>query len=502
MTESRSPSAGLTRPDILDKYPRRWWALVFIALAQLMIALDTNVVTIALPSAQHDLGVSDVDRQWIITGYTVAFGGLLLLGGRIADRYGRKITLMTGVLGFVVASIAGGLAQDGTTLISARIAQGVFAALLAPSTLALINTIFTDRAERSRAIGVYSAVLVAGGLLGLVGGGIITSYLDWRWCMFVNVPIALVVAAGAAVTLPNPVARPDVRVDVVSAITGCGGVVALVYGFTEAGEHGWGGSRVTVPLVAACLLIVAFVLLQGRVRTPLLPLRIFADRNRATAYASVALASVGLFAVFLFLTYQFQIVMGYSPLRTGVALLPLTVANIVAAILVGNGIAPKVPPRLIMVPAIISATVALLLMTRVTPHSSYLGLLLPVQILIGLGLGSAFGPAVATATGGVREQDAGIASAAVNTAQQVGASIGTALLNTIAASATTAFLKAHGGGPSIALDAVTHGYARASMWAAVILTLTAVLVAVFVNAPAPGGVVDMATGLLEKKEER
>jgi EmrB/QacA subfamily drug resistance transporter len=502
MSDSPSTSTGLSRLAVLDTYPRRWSALAFIALAQLMIALDTTVMTIALPSAQRDLHISDVDRQWIITGYTVAFGGLLLLGGRIADRYGRKVTLMTGVLGFVVASTVGGLAANGGTLIGARIAQGVFAALLAPSTLALINTIFVDRSERSRAIGVYSAVLVAGGLLGLIGGGVITSYLDWRWCMFVNVPIALTVAAGAAITLPNPVARPDVGIDVLSAITGCGGVVALVNGFTKAGEQGgWGGRGVTVSLVIAGLLIVAFVILQMRVRTPLLPLRIFADRNRATAYASVALASTGLFAVFLFLTYQLQTVMGYSALRTGVALLPLTVANIVAAIVVGNGIAPKVPPRAIMVPSVISATIALLLLTQVTPHSSYLGLLLPVQVLIGLGLGSAFGPALATATGGTRESDAGIASATVNTAQQVGASIGTALLNTVAASATAAYLKSHGGGQAVMLDAVTRGYARASMWAAGILTLTAVLIAVFIKAPAPGGVVDMATGLLEKKEE-
>jgi EmrB/QacA subfamily drug resistance transporter len=459
---------------------RRWWGLVIIALAQLMITVDTTIVTIALPSAQHDLGMSDADRALVVTAYTLVFGGLLLLGGRIADRVGHRRTLLTGVIGFAAVSAIGGLANSGWMLIGARAGQGLFAALLAPSTLALLVTIFTESAARSKAIGIYTAVLTAGGALGLVGGGLITSSLSWRWCMYVNIPVAIIAAVGAYLILPNLPARREVKVDVFGAIAGCGGIACLVYGFTEAGKEGWGYDRVALFLAAAAVLLIAFVLLQAKTRNPLLPLRIVADRNRGMAFATVGLATLGLFGVFLFLTYQLQIVMGYSAARTGVALLPLVVMNVVGATQVASRLRTKIAPRFIMVGGLLLAAGSLAILTQLTPGSSYAGVILPAELLLGLGIGTTFVPTVGVATMGVNPQDAGAASATVNTAQQVGASVGTALLNTIATSATAAYVTAHHTG--LNQNAIVHGYSVAAYWALGIMLGTAALVAVLVNA--------------------
>lgn len=461
---------------------RRWWGLATIALAQLMITLDTNIVTIALPTAQSDLDLSDANRQWVVTAYTLAFGGLLLLGGRIADRLGRKRTLVAGVLGFAVVSGIGGMAQSGWMLISARAGQGLFAALLAPSTLALLVTMFPEQAERGKAIGIYTAVLTAGGGLGLVVGGLITSSLDWRWCMYVNIPIALIATAGAVLTLPSPPGRTEARMDVFGAITGCGGIAALVYGFSEAGERGWHADRVFVSLALAGVLLIAFVILQARLSSPLLPLRILTDRNRGMAFGAVALATLGLFGVFLVLTYQLQTVMGYSAVKTGVALLPLVAMNVLGATLLGGRLLPKVPPRVLIVSGLLTAMASLAILTRLTPDSSYLKVLVPAEMLLGLGIGTLFGPTVSVATSGVDEHDAGVASATVNTAQQVGASIGTVLLNTIAANATGTYLDHHRGGTDLLREATVHGYAVAASWALGIMFATAVLVTVLINA--------------------
>ncbi|MFF3787753.1 MFS transporter [Streptomyces sp. NPDC001933] len=460
---------------------RRWWGLAVIAIAQLMIVLDTTIVTIALPTAQQDLGMSDASRQWVITAYTLTFGGLLLLGGRIADRLGRKRTLIAGILGFAVASGLGGMADSGWMLVVARAGQGVFAALLAPSTLALLMAVFPGPAERARAIGIYSGVLTAGGGIGLVGGGLITSYLDWRWCMYVNVPIALLAALGAIAALPDPPGRTDARIDVLGALTGCGGIAALVYGFSEASEHGWHTPRVSLCLALAAALLLTFGIAQARLRAPLLPLRILTDRNRGAALATVALTTLGLFGVFLFLTYQLQSVMGYSAVRTGLAMLPLVAMNVAAATQLSGRLLPKLPPRLLIVPGLLCAAASLALLTQLTPHSSYTAGILPAELLLGLGIGTLFGPAVATATSGVAPHDAGIASATVNTAQQTGASIGTALLNTIAASATSTYLADHHGA-DVLRDATVHGYATAATWAMGIMLGTAVVAALFVTA--------------------
>ncbi|MCX4409384.1 MFS transporter [Streptomyces sp. NBC_01764] len=481
MTKTDKAAGRAAVVDPVRLHARRWWGLAAIALSQLMITLDTTIVTIALPSAQQDLGMSDANRQWVVTAYTLAFGGLLLLGGRITDRMGRKRTLVTGVIGFAVVSGIGGMAQSGWMLIGARAGQGVFAALLAPSTLALLVAMFPEQAERAKAIGIYTAVLTAGGGLGLVGGGLITSYLDWRWCMYVNIPIAVLATFGAISTLPDPPGRADAKMDVFGAVTGCGGIAVLVYGFSEAGERGWGADRVGVLLGLAAVLLIVFVVLQARLRSPLLPLRIVTDRNRGMAFGTVALATLGLFGVFLFLTYQLQTVMGYSAVKTGVALLPLVAMNVTGATQISSRLLPKLPPRLLIVPGLLAAAASLAILTQLTPDSSYAAVILPAEMLLGLGIGTLFVPTVAVATSGVDPQDGGVASATVNTAQQVGASIGTALLNTIAAGATATYLADHHGGSTLR-DATVHGYSVAATWALGIMLGTALLVAVFINA--------------------
>ncbi|MFF8731804.1 MFS transporter [Streptomyces sp. NPDC015171] len=502
MTKTDKAAGGAAAVDPARLHARRWWGLAAIALSQLMITLDTTIVTIALPSAQQDLGMSDADRQWVVTAYTLAFGGLLLLGGRIADRTGRQRTLVTGVIGFAIVSGIGGMAQSGWMLIGARAGQGVFAALLAPSTLALLVAMFPEQAERAKAIGIYTAVLTAGGGLGLVGGGLITSYLDWRWCMYVNIPIAVLAAFGAVSTLPDPPGRADAKMDVFGAVTGCGGIAALVYGFSEAGERGWGADRVGVSLGLAAVLLIAFVVLQARLRSPLLPLRIMTDRNRGMAFGTVALATLGLFGVFLFLTYQLQTVMGYSAVKAGVALLPLVAMNVTGATQISSRLLPRLPSRLLIVPGLLAAAASLAILTQLTPDSSYAAVILPAEMLLGLGIGTLFVPTVAVATSGVDPQDGGVASATVNTAQQVGASIGTALLNTIAASATATYLADHHGGSTLR-DATVHGYSVAATWALGIMLGTALLVAVFINADprkpaAPKAPADPADALAKK----
>ncbi|KAB1978557.1 MFS transporter [Streptomyces triticiradicis] len=502
MTWTGKATGGAAAAGFARLHARRWWGLAVVALSQLMITLDTTVVTIALPSAQRDLGMSDAGRQWVVTAYTLAFGGLLLLGGRIADRVGRRRALVAGVVGFAVVSGLGGMAGSGWMLVGARAGQGVFAALLAPSTLALLVAMFPGQTERAKAIGIYTAVLTAGGGLGLVGGGLITSYLDWRWCMYVNIPIALLATAGALFTLPDPPGRADAGTDVFGAVTGCGGIAALVYGFCAAGERGWGADRVALWLGLAAVLLIVFVLLQARSRSPLLPLRIVADRNRGTALATVALATLGLFGVFLFLTYQLQTVMGYSALKTGLALLPLVAMNVTAATWISGRLLPRLAPRLLIVPGLLAAAASLALLTQLTPDSSYTAVILPAQMLLGLGIGTLFVPAVAVATGGVDPQDGGVASASVNTAQQVGASIGTALLNTIAAGATAAYLSDHRG-PDTLREATVHGYRVAATWALGIMLATALLVAVLINAdprkPAARRTPDRPADALAKK---
>jgi EmrB/QacA subfamily drug resistance transporter len=458
-----------------------WWILVVIAGAQLMVVLDTTIMFIALPSAQHALRFSNTDRQWVVTAYTLAFGGFLLLGGRISDIFGPKRTMMAGVVGFALASAVGGAAQTTLMLIGARGLQGLFGALLAPSVLSLLTSTFTNPRERGRAFGIYATIAIAGSAFGLVLGGFLTEYVDWRWCLYVNLPIAVLVLSGAFKVIPEREATHGVRLDVLGVILGCGGLVCLVYGLGEAGTSGWGATHVIVALVLAVVLLACFIMWQSKTPHPLLPLRVLRNRNRAGSFLTIMLAVTGMFGTFLFLTYLLQTIDHYSPLMTGVGFLPLLVLNGLAATQLASRLMPHVRIRLLIVPGLLLAAIGAALLSTLTPDASYVTHVLPSEFLLGIGVGLAIVPCISTATQNAEPPDVGVTSAMTNTSQQIGASIGTALLNTIAAAATATYLASHTRGAEVQAKATVHGYASASVWVAGIFVLAAVIAGVLIN---------------------
>jgi EmrB/QacA subfamily drug resistance transporter len=480
-----SPSVPASR-DAQSAHPQRWRALAFIAIAQLMVVLDATVVNIALPHAQAALHISDSNRQWVITAYSLAFGGLLLFGGRVGDIWGRKRTFLLGLTGFTLASALGGAAVNTGMLLGARALQGAFAALLAPAALSLLTVTFTQAKERAAAFGIFSSIAAAGGAVGLLLGGLLTEYLDWRWTMYVNIIFAVAAAIGASIFVHDHAEqRNRDRLDVPGALLATLGLVALVYGFTKAEENGW-GAGITVGLFAAAALpLAAFVLVESRITAPLLPLRVLTDRNRGGAYLSIGLAMIGMFGQFLFLTYYLQQVKGYSPVLCGVAFLPLVACLVIGSTQIGARLVNRVPVRLLMGPGFLLAALGMLLLTRITADSSYWTHVLPSELMLGIGMGAATMPGMSVATSRVRPQDAGVASAMVNTSQQVGGAIGTALLNTVAASATATWITAHATGatnePRAGVQAAVHGYAVAYAVAAVIMTLAAAIAFAFIN---------------------
>lgn len=481
-TAAQAAAAGVP----LAQYPRRWLALAVIAVAQLMVVLDATIVNIALPQAQAELGITDPDRQWVVTAYTLTFGGFLLLGGRIADYWGRKRTFIAGALGFAAASALGGLAQSGGTLFAARALQGAFGALLAPASLALLTVLFTEVHERSKAFAVYGAIAGGGAAVGLLLGGILTEYADWRWCLLVNIPIALVAMLAAIAVVPESRAHGNTTFDVPGAIVVTLGLAAVVYGFTKAATDGWDAPVTLGFLIGGLVLLVIFVFLQMRVRNPLLPLRIVLDRNRGGAYLGSLLTGAGLFGSFLFMTFYFQRTLGYSPMKAGLATLPVTGGVFVAAALASQ-LVPKIGPKPIMVTGGVFGTAALLWLTQIGVQTSYGSQVLPAQILLGLGLGAIFVPLSSLALIGVGDHDAGAASATLNATQQVGGSLGTALLNTFFVSAVSAYIADHAAAvvlrPELTqAQAAVHGYSVAFFWGAVLLAVATVIMAVLVKA--------------------
>ena len=459
-----------------------------------MVVLDATIVNIALPSAQADLGISDGNRQWVITGYALAFGGLLLFGGRVADMWGRKRTFTLGLIGFAAASALGGAAVNEGVLLGARALQGVFGAMLAPAALSLLTVMFSRPEERAKAFGIYGAIAGGGGAVGLILGGFLTQYLDWRWTFFANIPFAIVALLGAIFVIHEPVGtRNRSSLDIPGVLLATLGLVSLVYGFTRAETDGWSAGTTIGLLVAAVVLLGSFVFVESKVRAPLLPLRVVFDRNRGGIYLSLGLAVIAMFGLFLFLTYYLQAVKGYSPVQTGFAFLPMIGGMITGSTQIGARLMNRVPPRLLMAPGFLLAAVGMLILTQMTVTSSYAGLVLPAQILLGLGMGTAFMPAMSLATSGVQPRDAGVASAMVNTSQQVGGAVGTALLNSIAASAATSWVTAHAaeaatlGKLNFANQAAVHGYATAIWWAVGILVLSAIIVSVLVTSGGQGG---------------
>jgi EmrB/QacA subfamily drug resistance transporter len=458
---------------------RRWLTLAVIGVAQLMIILDASIVNIALPHAQAALHIGDAQRQWALTAYTLTFGGLLLLGGRIADYIGRKRTFLIGLFGFAAASALGGAAQSAGWLFGARAIQGAFAALLAPAVLSLITTTFTEAHERAKAFAVYGAISGTGGAIGLIAGGALTEFLSWRWTLLVNTPIALVVAAVAMPLLKESRAEGDRHFDIPGAVVATSGLALLVYGFTEASLHGWTAPLTLTLLSVAVILLVAFVVWEQRAKNPMLPLRIVLDRNRGGSYLAFFLATLAMFAVFLFLTYYFQGVLNYSALKAGIAFLPFPLGIITSATIASKTL-PRFGPRVLATGGFTLATLGMLWLTQLPADSAYLTHVVPAMLLISLGMGHVFVPLSSTALLGVPNHDAGAASALVNTMQQVGGSLGVAFLNTIATSATAAYVLSHGG-PSRA--AVVHGFTSAFAVGAGIMAVALVVVASLIRSP-------------------
>jgi EmrB/QacA subfamily drug resistance transporter len=463
---------------------RRWWALAVIAIAQLMVVLDGTVVTIALPSAQRDLGISNADRQWTITAYTLAFGGLLLLGGRIADYLGRKRIFLVGLLGFAAASALGGAAQNGATLFAARAVQGLFAALLAPAALSLISVTFTEVKDRSRAFAVYGAISGGGAAIGLILGGTLTEYASWRWCLLINVPIAIVAFVAGTILVTESKSHGGTSYDIPGAILGTVGLVALVFGFTEAAKTGvgWLSVQAISCFVGAVILLVAFVLVELRSASPLLPMRVVLDRNRGGSYLASLLVFAGLFAMFLFLSYYFQYNLGWSALKSGIAFLPFSGGIIVTSGVV-SGLLPRTGPKPLMLIGLAMVAAGLATFTRISDTSSWVTTVLPGELLMSVGLALVIVPLSNLALAGVNKDDAGVASAVLNSTQQVGGSLGTALLNTFYASAVASFVVAHHLPPSaFNPPAAIHGY-HVAFWIGVGLIAAAFLaILVLVNA--------------------
>ncbi|MBM7506087.1 MFS transporter [Agromyces aurantiacus] len=470
-------------PALLPPLPaapsRRWWTLATVALAQLMVVLDATVVNIALPAAQADLGFTDGERQWVITAYSLAFGSLLLLGGRISDLWGRKRTFIIGLVGFAAASALAGAAPTFGVLVGGRALQGAFGALLAPTALAVLTTTFTIPKERARAFGVFGAIAGAGGAIGLLLGGVLTEQLDWRWNLYINVVIAAVAVVGAAVFVPHlERTGPRPKLDLPGTILVSGAVFLLVYGFSHAETDGWDSPLTWGMLAASGVLLIAFVLWQRRAAHPLLPLSIVLDRNRGAAYASVLIAGAGMFGIFLFVTYYLQTSLGYTPIQTGLAFLPMIAMLVLAAQLSTNLFVPRFGPKIMVPIGMVLAASGMVLLTRLDLDSVYAADIMPALMVIGFGMGSIMPAAMQTATLGVDRAFAGVASATVNTSQQVGGSIGTALLNTLAATAATDYVAAHTPPTEQVLaDAAIHSYTVAYWWGAAFFAFGAVLAA-------------------------
>jgi EmrB/QacA subfamily drug resistance transporter len=482
MSDIASPTATRPTPSSDDR-DTRWLALVVIAVAQLMVALDATIVNIALPSAQAALGFGDADRTWVVTAYTSMFAGLLLLGGRVADRFGRRRAFLGGLIGFAAASALAGLAPSFGVLVAGRALQGAFAAVLTPTALSLVATTFTDGRERAKAFGVYGAVASSGAAVGLLLGGVLTEYTGWRWCLFVNVLVALGAWFAGRAFLPRDDGHPQARLDIISGVLVTAGLAAIVLGASQAAAHGWGSAPVLAPVGLGVALVVAFLIRQRRVQSPLLPLWVLADRSRAGAYLAVAVAVVGSFGMFLMLTYHFQVVLGWSPVQAGLAFLPLSLAVSASAYGLGSRLLPTVAPRLLIAAGLVPAAAGLGLLTMLSPTSGYAAIILPAELLLGLGMGLVFTPAISVATSGVDPRHAGVAAATANTATQVGGSVGTAILNSVAVAATASYAAAHpAGDPRTAL---VHGYATATGWSAIVAAATAILVVILIRVPRP-----------------
>jgi EmrB/QacA subfamily drug resistance transporter len=460
---------------------RPWLILGVIGLAQLMVVLDLTVMNIALPSAQRALHFTAIDRQWVVTAYTLAFGSLLLLGGRLADLLGRKVTFLAGLVGFAGVSAVGGASVNFAMLVTARACQGAFAALLVPSALSLLTTTFTEQKDRGKAFGIFGAIAAAGGAVGLLLGGALTEYLSWRWTLYVNLIFAAVAFAGGALLLHRQPSRIKPQLDIPGVLLVSSALFCLVYGFSNAATHSWHTPSTYGFIAAGVVLLVVFAFWQGRGAHPLLPPRVVLDRNRGGAYLSMLIAGAGLFGTFLFLTYYMQQTLGYLPLVTGVAFLPFSGGSVVASNLSTIVLMPRFGPRPLVASGMLAAAGAMVWLAQLGPHTGYAAGVLGPLILAAIGMGLVIAPSINTGTFGVAPQDAGVASATVTVGQQLGASVGTSLLNTIFAGAVASYIAAHLasarliGRPALTGLALAHGYDTAFWWIAGIFAVGVII---------------------------
>ena len=468
-----SDGAAVAAPN--PHHAARWLILATIGLAQLMVVLDSSIVNIALPNAQSDLSFDNENRQWIVTAYALGFGSLLLLGGRLSDVIGRKPMFVAGLLGFAVASALGGAATSFELLVAARGAQGVSAALLAPAALSLLTVIFVDAKERATAFAVFAAVSGAGGAVGVILGGALTEYLSWRWCMYVNVPIAIVALLGALALLKKePRADRGGRIDTPGTIVVVAGLVSLVYGLAEAEADGWGSATTLGFIALGVALLAVFVAIESRVAHPLLPLRVVRDRTRGGSFIAVAFVGIGFFSVFLFMTFYLSTISGFAPLKTGLAFLPL-IAGVTVAAGISSPLVGKIGPKLPIASGFVLAAAGMFVLSRLGLDSGYAPHVLPAFLLVGVGFGFVIAPGFSAATFGVDPDDAGVASAMVNTAQQIGGSIGIAVLSALASSAATDFLAGRDpSGVNAALAAV-ESYTTAFWWTGAMFVAAAIV---------------------------
>lgn len=470
-------------------HARQWWVLATVSLTQLMVALDATIINIALPRAQVDLNFSPANRQWLITAYALAFGSLMILGGRLSDLWGRRTSLMVGLIGFALASALGGAARSFAVLVSARALQGVFGALLAPAALAALSVTFREPHERARAFAIFGAISGSGAAVGLVLGGALTQWASWRWCLSVNLFFVALALVGVVAVVQRGRAERTIHLDLVGSVLGSAGLFALVFGLGQAVTTGWGEVDTWSSLVVGGALMVVFVGWQKRSTFPLLPLRIVTNRTRGGSLIALFITNIGIFGLSLFLAYYLQNNLGYSPLRTGLLFLPLVGALAFSASLASARLLALVGPRPLVPVGMLLGLMGMVLFTQLPANADYTGHVLPGLVVTGLGLGLILAPAIASATAGVEPRDAGAASAMVNTAQQIGGSVGTALLNTIA---VVTFRRAMACAPARApsacasgAQATLHGYSVAFWWAAGFFGLGAIVTFFMLESGAP-----------------
>lgn len=456
--------------------PRRNWILATVAVAQTMVALDATVMNIALPSAQLELGFSDANRQWVITAYALAFGSLLMLSGRLADRFGRKNLFIIGLIGFAIASAIGGASPTFELLVAARAVQGAFAALLAPSALALLTTTFTDPKERSRAFGVFGAIGILGLVVGLILGGALTEYLDWRWTMYINIFFAIPATIGAFILLGHAVKPAErARIDLLSTLLVSAGLFGLVFGFSRVAIDGWDAPITYLTLAAGVVLLASFFVLQSRLKNPLLPMRVIANRQRGGGLLGMLFATGGMLGMVFLLAFYVQGILGYSAVQTGIAFLPLPLALVTSAIVIGPRLARVVGPKITVPFGMLLASTGILLLTRITLDDLYLEHIVPSLILLGLGMGLVMPTSTNIATAGIRLEDTGVGSSLVSTAQQVGGALGVAIINSIAATAAIDYAADHTPSPTLPLEAAVHGDTTAFFYSAGLFALGALV---------------------------